>query len=49
VLLGLAARLVLVGYVVGLDRDTTGDEIDYHALSSNLADGNGYRQNDRGR
>ncbi|MEJ2721014.1 MAG: glycosyltransferase family 39 protein [bacterium] len=43
VAVALAARLILVGYVVGLDRVPTGDEIDYHAIASNLADGAGYR------
>jgi len=28
---------------VGFDREPTGDEIDYHALASHLADGSGYR------
>ncbi len=42
VLIALIARLILVGYVVGLDRVPAGDEIDYHSLASNLADGTGY-------
>lgn len=42
-LIGLAARLIMVGYVVGLDRVPAGDEIDYHSLASNLAEGAGYR------
>jgi 4-amino-4-deoxy-L-arabinose transferase-like glycosyltransferase len=39
----LAARAVFLGFVVGLDRAPSGDEIDYHHLASNLAGGEGYR------
>jgi 4-amino-4-deoxy-L-arabinose transferase-like glycosyltransferase len=43
VLFALIVRLVLVGYVVGVNHPPTGDEVDYHSLASNLADDAGYR------
>ena len=39
----LAARVVFLGFVVGLDRVPTGDETDYHHIASNLSQGEGYR------
>jgi 4-amino-4-deoxy-L-arabinose transferase-like glycosyltransferase len=39
----LAARVVFLGFVVGLDRAPAGDEIDYHHIASNLAEGEGFR------
>jgi 4-amino-4-deoxy-L-arabinose transferase-like glycosyltransferase len=39
----LSARVVFLGLVVGLDRAPTGDEIDYHHIASNLAEGQGFR------
>jgi 4-amino-4-deoxy-L-arabinose transferase-like glycosyltransferase len=39
----LAARLVFLSFVVGLDRAPAGDEIDYHHIASNLSHGEGFR------
>jgi 4-amino-4-deoxy-L-arabinose transferase-like glycosyltransferase len=38
-----AARLVFCALVVGIDRAPSGDEVDYHTIAVNLADGAGYR------
>jgi 4-amino-4-deoxy-L-arabinose transferase-like glycosyltransferase len=39
----LAARLVFLAFVVGLDRAPAGDEIDYHHIAANLSHGEGFR------
>jgi len=39
----LAARLVFLAFVVGLDRAPAGDEVDYHYIASNLSHGGGFR------
>jgi 4-amino-4-deoxy-L-arabinose transferase-like glycosyltransferase len=42
VAVGVLGRLLFTGMVVGFDRAPFGDEIDYHALATNLAAGEGY-------